>query len=121
MQINQLPLTPARWRRLPPELRAELRQVLGPQAGIIGRPVLAIARNLCGRGAYELAWQLYQGLDGEPFTPYAGCGLGLLVNVRDRLGEDPDRRDKWVYGAEDAPVLFPTLHLPRAGQEDHPQ
>jgi hypothetical protein len=89
MQINQLPPTPARWRRLAPELRAELRQVLGGRSAIIGRQVLDVARALCARGAYELAWQLYQGLDGEPCTPYAGCGLGLLMNLRDRMGEDP--------------------------------
>ena len=89
MTINRHPLTPACWRRLHPELRAELRQVLGPQAGILGHPVLDVARDLCHRGAYELAWHLYQGLDGEPFTPYAGCGLGLLMDLRNFMGEDP--------------------------------
>jgi hypothetical protein len=37
MTINQLPLTPARWRRLHPALRAELRQALGSQQAIIGK------------------------------------------------------------------------------------
>jgi hypothetical protein len=89
MQINELPLTPTRWRRLAPALRAALRQVLGGKPAIIGRPVLDIARALCARDAYELAWQLYQDLDGEPLTPYQGCGLGLLMSLRDRMGEDP--------------------------------
>jgi hypothetical protein len=37
MTINEQPLTPARWRRLPPELRAELRQVLGSKHAILNR------------------------------------------------------------------------------------
>lgn len=36
MTINQVPLTPARWRRLAPALRAELRQVLGRTRAIRG-------------------------------------------------------------------------------------
>jgi hypothetical protein len=75
MTINEQPLTPARWRRLHPHLRTELRQVLGPQAGILGRPVLEIARMLCARDAYLLAWHLCQGLDGQPHSPHQGCSL----------------------------------------------
>jgi hypothetical protein len=89
MTINQLPLTPDRWRRLHPELRAALRQVLGPKAGILNHPVLDIARTLCARDAYLLAWHLYQGLAGEPFRPYQGCGLGLLMDLRAFMSEDP--------------------------------
>ena len=103
MTINRLPLTPVRWRRLAPELRAELRQVLGPQAGILNRPVLDVARNLCARDASLLAWHLYQGLDGQPFTPYEGCGLGLSMDLRCCMGEEGD----WVYGSEEAPLLLP--------------
>jgi hypothetical protein len=88
-RLNAHPLTPARWRRLHPEIRAELRQVLGGTSAILHLPVLDVARDLCARGAYELAWHLYQGLDGQPFTPYAGCGLGLLMDLRGWMGEDP--------------------------------
>ena len=55
MTSNQQPLTPALWRRMHPELRAALRQVLGGTSAIINCPVLAIARDLCARGAYDLA------------------------------------------------------------------
>ncbi|HEX9869589.1 MAG TPA: hypothetical protein VGC99_13535 [Candidatus Tectomicrobia bacterium] len=89
MTINRIRLTEARWRRLAPELRAMLRQVLGGKPAIINRPVLDIARALCAHGAYELAFALYQHLDGQPPTPYAGCGLGLLMDLRSFMGEDP--------------------------------
>jgi hypothetical protein len=88
MTINDIPLTPARWRRLPPEIRVELRQVLGKPA-IIGHQVLDVARDLCARDAYLLAWHLYQGLNGQPFSPYLSCGLGLLMDLRNYMGEDP--------------------------------
>jgi hypothetical protein len=103
MTINQLPLTPARWRRLAPDLRAELRQVLGPQAGILHRPVLDVARDLIARDASLLAWHLYQGLNGQPFTPYQGCGLGLTMDLRARMGEEGD---DLVYGSGETPLLL---------------
>lgn len=89
MTINQLPLTPARWRRLDPALCTELLQVLGPKAAILNHQVLDVARALCAQGAYLLAWHLYQQLDGQPFMPYRGCGLGLLMSLRELMGEDP--------------------------------
>jgi hypothetical protein len=104
MKINESPLTHARWRRLHPHLRRELRQVLGPQAGILGRPVLDVARTLCARDASLLAWHLYQGLAGEPYRPYQGCGLGLWMDLRQFMGED---REPWVYGSEEFPLLLP--------------
>ena len=116
MTINQLPLTLARWRRLAPKLRAELRQVLGPKASILNRQVLDLARELCAHDASLLAWHLYQGLAGEPFTPYQGCGLGLSMDLRRFLGKDADPHDTWVYGSEEAPLLFPTRGLAR-GEE----
>jgi hypothetical protein len=103
MTINQLLLTPARWRRLHSALRTELRQVLGPQAGILNRTVLDLARDLCAHDASVLAWHLYQGLDGEPFTPYAGCGLGLSMDLRRCMGEDGE---PWIYGSAEAPLLL---------------
>jgi hypothetical protein len=41
------------------------------------------------RGADDLAWALDQALEGQPVIPYQGCGLGLLVHVREGIGEDP--------------------------------
>jgi hypothetical protein len=110
MTINALPLTPARWRRLDPQLRAELRQVLGGKQAILGRPVLDVARELCAQGAHELAWHLYQGLDGQPFTLYQGCGLGLTMDLRHFMGEDGE---DWTYGSEEAPLLLRTRYLSR--------
>jgi hypothetical protein len=101
MNHNEVLITPARWRRLDPALRRELRQVLGPQAGILHRPVLDVARALCARDAALLAWHLYQGLAGQPFTPYQGCGLGLTMDLRHFMGED---QEPWVYGSEAAPL-----------------
>jgi hypothetical protein len=37
MTINDHPFTPARWRRLHPELRQDLRRVLGRTSAILGR------------------------------------------------------------------------------------
>jgi hypothetical protein len=104
MTINDHPLTPYRWRRLDPQLRAELRQVLGNNAAILHRPVLDVARALCAHDAALLAWHLYQGLAGEPFTPYRGCGLGLTMDLRRLMGEDGE---DWVYGSEACPLLVP--------------
>jgi hypothetical protein len=89
MVVNEPPLTPARWRRLHPQLRTELRQVLGGEQAILNRPALDIAQMLCAREACLLAWHLYQGLDAQPFTPYQGCGLGLLMDLRSFMREDP--------------------------------
>ena len=87
--LNTLIITTARWRRMAPELRTELRQVLGGKAAILNRPVLDMAQALCARDAYLFAWHLYQGLDGQPYSPYQGCGLGLLMDLRCFMGEDP--------------------------------
>ena len=48
---------------------------------IIGRQVLDIARDLCARDIYDLAFDFYQALEGQPEIPYQGCGLGLLMNL----------------------------------------
>lgn len=76
MTINESPLTPTPWRRLHPALRVELRQVLGGKATILGQPIIALARALCARDAYLLAWPLYQQLDGQPFKPYQAAAWG---------------------------------------------
>jgi hypothetical protein len=104
MTINQFPLTPARWRRLHSQLRFELRQVLGGTSAILNRPVLDVARALCQHDAHGLAWHLYQGLDGQPFTKYQGCGLGLSMDLRHFMGEDGD---PGVYGSEAFPLCLP--------------
>lgn len=110
MMINQLPLPPTRWRRLHPQLRAELRQVLGEKAAIINRQVLDVAKDLIARDASLLAWHLYQEIDGQPFTSYQGCGLGLTMDLRAAMAED---QEPWCYGSEDAPLLLPQ-ECPRA-------
>jgi len=90
MKINQFPLTPARWRRLAPQLRAELRQVLGPPAGILNRPVLALAQELCAHGHEWLALRLYAALQGEPPPTPEPCGLGAMLRLEALMGEtDP--------------------------------
>jgi hypothetical protein len=87
MTLNATPLTEAYWRQPPPALRAQLRRRLGGKAGMLNRPVLNIARALCERGNYSLAFDLYRALHGEPLDPYQGCGLGLLMNLRELMGE----------------------------------
>jgi hypothetical protein len=47
MMIKRTPLTEACWRRLSPQIWAELRQVLGRKSTIINHQVLAIAMELC--------------------------------------------------------------------------
>ncbi|HEX9869592.1 MAG TPA: hypothetical protein VGC99_13550 [Candidatus Tectomicrobia bacterium] len=117
MTINQLPLTAARWRRLHPELRAELRQALGGKSAIIDRQVLDVARALYAHSAHGLALALYEALQGEPLAEYQGCGLGRLMDLRAFMGEDPDRHDTWVYGSEEAPLLLPTRNLSREARK----
>jgi hypothetical protein len=87
--VNDMIISDTVWRELPPELRAALRRTLKRKSAIFGRQVLAIARDLCHRGAYELVLMLYDGLDGIPPTLYKGCGLGLFMSVRAVMGEDP--------------------------------
>jgi hypothetical protein len=89
MTINEQPLTPARWRRLAPELRAELRQVLGTKARILNRPVLDVAKDLCARDAYLLALGVYAALQGEPPPEAEPCGLGVILRCQDLMGEAP--------------------------------
>jgi len=36
-----------------------------------------------------VALALYQALEGQPPIPYQGCGLGLLMHLRELMGEDP--------------------------------
>jgi hypothetical protein len=94
MPLNNTPLTDVLWRQLPPALRAQLRRRLGGKARILNRQVLDIARTLCDRGAYDLAFDLYQGLQGEPLDPYQGCGFGLLMNLQQLMSEEaPDPGD----------------------------
>jgi hypothetical protein len=89
ISLNTIHLTAAHWRQLPPALRAQLRRRLGRKATIVNREVLDVARALCERGAYDLAFDLYRGLCGDPKVPYQGCGFGLLMNLRELMGEDP--------------------------------
>ena len=89
-------LTPARWRRLDPALRRELRQALGGKAALIGRQVLEVARDLCRHHADGLALDLYRALHGDPSPPYE-CGLGAMVTLRCHyMGEVPET---WLYGS----------------------
>jgi hypothetical protein len=87
MSLNQLVITEAVWRKLPAELRAGLRRALGRKSAIVGRQVLDIAQALCERGAHDLAFDLYQVLDGQPLMPYPGCGFGLIMNLKALMGE----------------------------------
>jgi hypothetical protein len=87
--LNITPITEAMWRQLPAELRARLRRRLGRKTAVLDHQVLDVAKALCHRAAYELAFDLYQALDGQPLIPYQGCGLGLLMNLRELMGEDP--------------------------------
>jgi hypothetical protein len=91
MNQNDIIITEARWRQLPAELRAGLRQALGRKSAIVGRRVLDVAQALCERGAYGLAFDFYQVLDGQPLMPYQGCGFGLMMNLKALMGEQgPD-------------------------------
>jgi hypothetical protein len=76
---------------------------MGGKAAILNRPLLDVARDLCARDASLLAWHLYQGLDGQPFTPYQGCGLGLTMDLRAWMGEEGD---DLVYGSGETPLLM---------------
>ena len=87
--LNTLIITTARWRRLATELRTELGQVLGGKAAILNRLILDVPQALCAHDAYVFDWHLYQGLDGQAYSPYQGCGLGLLMDLRRLMGENP--------------------------------
>jgi hypothetical protein len=113
MTINQLPLTPVRWRRLHPHLRAELLHALGGKAAIIGRPVLDVTNDLCARSGHGLALALYDGLRGDPPPEYEECGSGAMMRLLALLGEDRGRHDTWLYGSEEAPLLLRTRYLSR--------
>ena len=78
-------LTEACWRWFP----AELRRRLSRKAVIINHQVLDVARALCERGDYGLAFDLDQGLRSGLVVPHQGCGLGLLMNLQELMGEDP--------------------------------
>jgi hypothetical protein len=67
--LNAVILTKARWRRLHPELRTTLRQILGGKSAIINRKVLDIAKDLCTRDAYRLALTFYASVDGISAIP----------------------------------------------------
>ena len=69
MNHNAVIISQTVWRRLPPALRAELRQVLGSKQAILNRPVLDVARALCARDAslLELAHQ-----------PRVRVGIGMV-------------------------------------------
>ena len=87
MNHNDMILTEAHWRELPAELRRALGRVLKRKSAIVGRQVLDIAQALCERGAYGLAFDLYQALDGQPLIPYQDCGFGLMMNLKALMGE----------------------------------
>jgi hypothetical protein len=76
--LNTLIITTARWLHLAPKLRTELRQVLGGKAAILNRLILDVPQALCARDAHVFDWHLYH-----------GCGLGLLMDLRRLMGEDP--------------------------------
>jgi hypothetical protein len=80
-------ITAAIWQTFPGPVRAALRRRFGGKAAIVDHQVLEIAQALCDRGAYDLALAFYQALDGQPPLPYQGCGLGLLITLRERMGE----------------------------------
>jgi hypothetical protein len=69
VSLNGKVITEAIWRQLPSGLRTALRQALQRKSAIVGRQVLDIAQALCERGAYGLAFDLYQVLDGRPLMP----------------------------------------------------
>jgi hypothetical protein len=87
MTRNTTPITEALWRQLPAGLRAQLCWRLGRKTAIIDHQVLDVAKAFCHRGAYELAFDVYQILDGQPLIPYQGCGLGLMMNLKALMGE----------------------------------
>ena len=84
--LNTTPLTEAHWRQLPAALRARLRRRLGGRARILNRPILNLAQALCDRGAYNLALELYDTLEGQPDAEY-GCGFGRMWRLREYMGE----------------------------------
>jgi len=57
------------------------------KSAIVGRQVLDIASALCERGAYGLAFDLYEVLDGQPLIRYQGCGFGLMMTLKELMGE----------------------------------
>jgi hypothetical protein len=63
--LNRTIVTEALWRELPAELRLVLRRVLKRKSAIVGRQVL----------------------DGQPLIPYQGCGFGLMMNLKELMGE----------------------------------
>ena len=89
--LNLTTVTEARWRELPAELRQDLCRVLKRKSAVVGRQVLDVASALSEHGAYGLAFDLYQVLDGQPLMPYQGCGFGLMMNLKGLMGErDPN-------------------------------
>jgi hypothetical protein len=85
--LNRTIVTEDLWRELPAELHLVLRRVLKRKSAIVGRQVLDIAQALCERGAYGLAFDFYQVLDGQPLIPYQGCDFGLMMNLKELMGE----------------------------------
>jgi hypothetical protein len=104
INFNTTPITEAHWRQLPRALRAQPRRRLGGKASILNHQVHNIASALCERGAYDLAFDLYRGLRRDPLVPYQGCGLGLLMNLRELMGEGSWVRTRrrsarhWYFG-----------------------
>jgi hypothetical protein len=87
MNHNEFIISEAIWHQFPVELRKGLRQTLKRKSAIVGRQVLDVASALCERGAFDLAFDLYQVLDGQPLIPYRGCGFGLMMNLKALMGE----------------------------------
>jgi hypothetical protein len=91
IHLNEIFITEAGWRRLHPEIRAELRQALGGKTSIIGRQVLDVARDLCARSAYGIALALYEAPQGDRHPEYGHCGLSVLLSFRAFMGEDSEQ------------------------------
>jgi hypothetical protein len=70
--------------------RTQLHRRLGRKAAIVNHQVLDVATALCAAGAYDVARAMYEALRGDPPAEYEGCVLGVLVDLRGFMGEDPE-------------------------------
>jgi hypothetical protein len=87
MDRNVIIISEGNVRELPAEFRKGLHRALGRKSAIVDHEVLDGAQALCERGAYGLAFDFYQILDGQPLIPYQGCGFGLMMNLKELMDE----------------------------------